>query len=89
MHSDTKHDRDPFTFSLRGIRVVNSHAVVPAIADNGINRAMDARRTHLPAQRCCHSATTRQIEALLARYFAHGCCAPPDRSPAPVSDCPV
>lgn len=74
MHSDTKHDRDPFTFSLRGIRVVNSHAVVPAIADNGINRAMDARLKRLPSQRCCNSATTRQIEALLARYFAHGCC---------------
>lgn len=74
MHSDTKHDRDPFTFSLRGIRVVNSHAVVPAIADDGINRATDARLKRLPAQRCCHSATTHQIEALLARYFAHGCC---------------
>lgn len=74
MHSDTKHDRDPFTFSLRGIRVVNSHAVAPVIAGDGINRAMDARRTRLPAHDCCHSATTRRIEALLARYFAHGCC---------------
>ena len=74
MHSDTKHDRDPFTFSLRGIRVVNSHAVAPAIAGNGINRVTDARLKRLPAQGCCQSATIHQIEALLARYFAHGCC---------------
>lgn len=76
MHSDTKHDRDPFTFSLRGIRVANSHAIAPAIADNGINRAWDARLKPLtsPAPRCDHPAATQQIEILLARYFAHGCC---------------
>ncbi|MCU0977047.1 MAG: hypothetical protein MUC71_12180 [Steroidobacteraceae bacterium] len=78
MHSDTKHDRDPFTFSLRGIRVVNSHAMAPAIAGNGINRAWDARlsRLPLPAVRCNQPAATHQIETLLARYFAHGCCTP-------------
>lgn len=77
MHSDTKHDRDPFTFSLRGIRVVSSHALSPAIAGNGINRAWDARLRRLPSgPRCDQSAATHQIEALLARYFAHGCCVP-------------
>lgn len=76
MHSDTKHDRDPFTFSLRGIRVTNSHAIAPAIAGNGINRAWDARFKRLapPAAGCGQSAATEQLEALLARYFAHGCC---------------
>jgi hypothetical protein len=76
IRSDIHHDRDPFTFSLRGIRVVNSHAMVPAIAGNGINRATDTRLGRLPAQRCDQSAMTLQIEALLARYFAHGCCNP-------------
>jgi hypothetical protein len=76
-HSDTKHNRDPFTFSLRGIRVANSHAMVLAIADNGINRAWDARLGRLPrpAPQGGRSAGTQQIEAVLARYFAHGCCA--------------
>lgn len=76
MHSNTQHDRDPFTFSLRGIRVVNSHAIAPAIAGNGINRAADARLRR-PATPCCGQPdATRQVEALLARYFAHGCCNP-------------
>ena len=86
MHSNTQHDRDPFTFSLRGIRVVNSHAIAPAIAGNGINRAADARLRR-PATPCCGQPdATRKVskarvdrvgvEALLARYFAHGCCNP-------------
>lgn len=76
MHSDTKHDRDPFTFSLRGIRVVNSHAIAPAIAGHGINRSWDARlrRRPAPAPRDDQSPATDQVESLLARYFAHGCC---------------
>lgn len=76
MHSDTKHDRDPFTFSLRGIRVVNSHAMAPAIADNGPNEAEDAlsQRPPAPVPHSDPTAATRQVETLLARYFAHGCC---------------
>jgi hypothetical protein len=76
MDSDTKRDFDPFTFSLRGIRVVNSHAMAPAIADNGINETEAAVSGHQPAP-VPHSgptAATRQVETLLARYFAHGCC---------------
>jgi hypothetical protein len=76
MKSNTKHNRDPLTFSLRGARWVNSHAMLPVVADDGINRAWDARlrRRPAPAPCCEESAPTRQIEALLARYFAHGCC---------------
>ena len=76
MHSETKHDRDPFTFSLRGARVVSSHAFAPVIAGRGINRAWDARlgRRASRATRGGRSPTTHRVEALLARYFAHGCC---------------
>lgn len=76
MHSDTKHDRDPFTFSLRGIRVVSSHAMAPVIADNGISQTRDGSPGHLPApaSRSDQSAAARQVETVLARYFAHGCC---------------
>ena len=76
MKSNIQHNRDPLMFSLRGARWVNSHAMLPVIADNGINRAWDARLIPrcASARRCEESAPTRQIEALLARYFAHGCC---------------
>lgn len=76
MQSNSQYNRDPLRFSLRGARWVNSHAMLPVIADNGINRAWDARlRRQFPAAPCSEeSAPTRQIEALLARYFAHGCC---------------
>jgi hypothetical protein len=72
---EAKPARDPFTFSLCGMAAVNSHAVVPAVANDGINRARDARRNGLPARRpqLGPSSTTRQIETLLARYFAQGC----------------
>jgi hypothetical protein len=74
MKSNIQHNRDPLMFSLRGARWVNSHAMLPVIADNGINRAWDARlRRRRPSARCCEeSAPTRQIEALLARYFGDG-----------------
>jgi hypothetical protein len=76
MQSNNQHNRDPLRFGLLGARSVNSHAMLSVIADNGINRAWDARlRRRLPTASCCEeSAPTRQIEALLARYFAHGCC---------------
>jgi len=50
--------------------------MAPAIADNGINEARDAlsRRLPAPAPHSDRTAATRQVETLLARYFAHGCC---------------
>lgn len=76
MKSNIQRDRDPLRFSLRGIRSVNSHAMLPVIVDHGINRAWDARlMRRRPAASCRNeSEVTLQIEALLARYFAHGCC---------------
>ena len=77
MNTDTKLRRDPFAFSLRGIGVASSHAMVPAVADNGIQKAWDARLRQPPGpkQQGEQPQSTRQVEALLARYFAHGCCA--------------
>lgn len=72
MRSNTKLVRDPFTFSLRGVRAVNSHSPMPVMADNGINRAWDTRLRRLP--RADRAPATRQIETVLARYFAPGCC---------------
>jgi hypothetical protein len=76
MDSNIKPDRDPFTFSLRGIGVANGHSMVPAVAGDAINRAWDARlrRASRTAPAGEAAVATRQVEALLARYFAHGCC---------------
>ncbi|KPK51492.1 MAG: hypothetical protein AMJ59_27945 [Gammaproteobacteria bacterium SG8_31] len=76
MRSNTKLARDPFTFSLRGIGAVNSHFSVPAVADDAINRVWDARLTQpsRPVQGSNRSGVTHQIETVLARYFAPGCC---------------
>jgi hypothetical protein len=76
MQSNAQHHRDPLRFSRRGVRLVNSYAMQPVIADDGINRAWDARlRRRSPSAPCgSGSASTRQIEAFLARYYAHGCC---------------
>ena len=76
MDSNFRIDRDPFRFSLRGIAVAGSHTFIPAVADDGINRGWQARfnpSPESPDQRSPSDAT-RQIETLLARYFAHGCC---------------
>jgi hypothetical protein len=76
MYSDTKRLHDRFTFSLRGTRAVNSYAMVPAAANNDINTSWDARLRQPPVPRgpAKHAEPTRQVEVLLARYFAHGCC---------------
>lgn len=67
---------DPYTFSLRGGRAINAHAMVPAIAGRGINQAWEARFSGpvRAAPGGDSPSVTRQLEALLARYFAHGCC---------------
>ena len=63
--------RDAFKFSLSGMAAINSYALVPAIADDRINRAWDRRLSQdLEDQ----PDTAREIEDFLARYFAPGCC---------------
>jgi hypothetical protein len=75
MKSDTKLRRDPFAFSLRGIGVANSYAVVPAIADNGFSKTRDARLRQPPGpSERGEPRLTRRVEAVLARYFAHSYC---------------
>ena len=73
---------DAFTFSLGGVAAVNSHAIVPALANNQINRAWD-QRLGQPADNPADNGeprledqpetTIREIEDFLARYFAPGC----------------
>ncbi len=76
MRTNTKPARDPFTFSLRGIGAANTHVMVPAVADDAINRVWDARLTRLSKRAPGSDGTpaTHRIETVLARYFAPGCC---------------
>lgn len=62
--------RDPFEFSLGGIRTVSSFAFVPAIDDNALNRAWDRRLANGPVE---SPDLVREIEDFLVRYFAPGC----------------
>jgi len=75
MKSNIQHNRDPLMFSLRGARWSIRMPCCQSsrtMASTGHGRPVEAARA---SARCCEeSAPTRQIEALLARYFAHGCC---------------
>ena len=44
MSEKAKSGRDAFTFSLGGMNTISSFTVVPAIADDRINRILDERR---------------------------------------------
>ena len=70
MFEKAKSGRDAFTFSLRGMRAIASFAPAPAIADDRINKAVDARLAWLPEDQ--PQTTTREIEDFLARYYATG-----------------
>jgi len=76
-NTKTKLVRDPFTFSLRGARAANSLTLVPVIPDDRINRAWDARlgRSFHGVPGAVRPPVTHQVETLLARSFAPGCCA--------------
>ncbi len=65
--------RDPFTFSLGGMAGINSYTFVPAIPDDRINKAMDARFRQQPAV-ADPSPLVLKIENALARFFAAGFC---------------
>ena len=66
--------RDPFRFSLRGRAAINPYVIVPSVADDKINEAWDARlQTPASAEvREDQPSTARELENLLARYFAPG-----------------
>jgi len=66
--------RDPFRFSLRGRAAINPYVIVPTVPDDKINDAWDAR-LHTPASAEVQEdqpSTARELENLLARYFAPG-----------------
>ncbi len=65
--------RDVFTFSLGGTASINSHAFVPAIADDVLNKTWDRRLRRDPGSR---RDVARKIEDFLARFFAPGCREP-------------
>ena len=70
MFQKAKSGRDAFTFSLRGMNTIASFAAAPAIADDRINKAIDARLAGgLEDQ---PKTTVREIENFLALYYAHG-----------------
>ena len=62
--------RDPFAFSLGGVPSINSHALVPAVADDTLQRI-----PHKPASPSDGSRPTRihAVEDFLARHFAPSC----------------
>jgi hypothetical protein len=68
-----KSRRDSFTFSLGGMAGINSYAFVPAIPDDRINKALDARfRQQSPV--AGPSPLVLKIENLLARFYAGASC---------------
>lgn len=69
-----KSRRDPFTFSLGGMAAINSYAFAPAIPDDMINRAIDARFAEPREAVSEPSPFVLKLENLLARFFAPGFC---------------
>ena len=69
MFEKAKSGRDAFTFSLRGMRAIASFTAAPAIADDRLNMAWDKR---LGQPQEDQPSTIRDIEDVLARYFAPG-----------------
>lgn len=69
MSAHFKPARDSFRLSLGGIAVKSAYAFIPAIADDPINAAWDARLSRDPEDQ---PDMTREIEDFLARYFAPG-----------------
>lgn len=68
-----KSRRDPFTFSLGGMAGINSYTFVPAIPDDRINKALDARLRQ-PHAVLDPSPLVIKIENALARFYAGACC---------------
>ena len=71
MHTQANTARDPFRFSLGGVAFVNTHAFVPAIADDALNSRL-ARRMRAPSR--APGDIILAVENVLARYFAPGRC---------------
>jgi len=76
MHEQHHPGRDRYTLSLGGVAAINTYVMAPAIDQEGINEAWDARlsggRQVSPAEPA--PELVRKLENLLARYFAPGRC---------------
>ena len=70
MFKKAESGRDAFTFSLHGLTTIASFTLAPAIADDRIGRAAQARRSG-SADR--GSRAIRRIEDFLGSYFAPRC----------------
>lgn len=68
--------RDAFTFSLGGVAAINTYVPATVIADDRINKAIDARLRRRRTGRPAEAPALLKIEDFLARYYAAGCCKP-------------
>ncbi|MBT8090919.1 MAG: hypothetical protein KJO01_11990 [Gammaproteobacteria bacterium] len=71
MFNKAKPARDAFAFSLGGMTAKSSFVIAPAIADDRINKIRDER---LGRSQEDQPDTAREIENVLAYYFAPGRC---------------
>lgn len=71
MYTKAKSGRDAFTFSLRGMTTIASFTIAPAVAHDRINSAIGERLSRVHEDQ---PDTAREIENVLARYFAPGRC---------------
>jgi len=74
MFEKAKPGRDAFTFSLQGMTTIASFTAAPAIADDHLNKVWDERlsRAQDGQPQEDQPSTAREIEKVLARYFAPG-----------------
>ena len=71
MFGKRKKAGDAYSFSLGGMTARSSFVLAPAVADDRINRIRDER---LRLGQADQPDTAREIENLLAYYFAPGRC---------------
>ncbi len=71
MFEKAKPGRDAFTFSLQGITSIAPFTIAAAIADDQLNKVWDERLSRPQEDQ---PDTAREVENVLARYFAPGCC---------------
>jgi len=71
MFEKAKPARDAFAFSLGGMAANSSFVMTPAIADDRINKIRDERLSRDDEDQ---SDMAREIENVLAYYFAPGRC---------------
>lgn len=74
MFEQAKPVTDAFTFSLGGMAAINSYALPPVVANDGINQAIDRRLAEQDGNRRTRRPLVLKVEDVLARYFAPSSC---------------